>query len=77
MDGWNTILFYWGKRPIFRSKLAVSFREGGSHREICWAGFNQVVQPDNQVVQPLVVPSAFQGFESEWIHEFIKANVVY
>ena len=27
MDGWNTILSYWVKRPIFRGKLAVSFRE--------------------------------------------------
>ena len=29
MDGWNTIGFsFWGKQPIFRCKLAVSFREG-------------------------------------------------
>ncbi len=28
MDGWNTILSYWGPRPIFRGKLTVSFREG-------------------------------------------------
>ena len=31
MDGWNTILSFWGvKRPIFRGKLAVSFTEPGS-----------------------------------------------
>ena len=28
MDGWNTSLFPFGARPIFRGKLAVSFREG-------------------------------------------------
>ena len=28
LDGWNTILSYWVKRPIFRGKLAVRFREG-------------------------------------------------
>ena len=27
MDGWNRILSFWGNRPIFRCKLAVSFRE--------------------------------------------------
>ena len=26
IDGWKTILFFWGKKPIFRCKLAVSFR---------------------------------------------------
>ena len=28
MDGWNTVLSYWVKRPIFRGVFAVSFREG-------------------------------------------------
>ena len=28
MDGWNTFSFPFGARPIFRGKLAVSFREG-------------------------------------------------
>ena len=28
MDAWKTILSVWGKRPSFRGKLAVSFREG-------------------------------------------------
>ena len=28
MDGWNAIISYWGKRPIFRGELDVSFREG-------------------------------------------------
>ncbi len=27
MDGWKTIISFWGKRPIFRGKLAVSFTE--------------------------------------------------
>ena len=29
MDGWNTILSFWGKRPIFELR-AVGFREGNS-----------------------------------------------
>ena len=31
MDGWNTIyiISFWGKRPIFRGELAVSFKERG------------------------------------------------
>ena len=32
MDGWKTILSFWGTRPIFRGKIAVSFREGKSYR---------------------------------------------
>ena len=32
MDGWNTILSYWGPSAIFRGKLAVSFREDKSQQ---------------------------------------------
>ena len=30
MDGWNTFSFPFGARPIFRGKMAVSFREGNN-----------------------------------------------
>ena len=30
IDGWNTILSYWGGGLFFRGELAVSFREGNS-----------------------------------------------